>query len=61
VLNGADEEAVHLFLSGRIGFLDIPRAIEHALEAHAPAEPTSLADIMLADSWARERVRGTYG
>jgi 1-deoxy-D-xylulose-5-phosphate reductoisomerase len=61
VLNGADEEAVQLFLSGRIGFLDIPRAIEHALEAHAPTEPTSLADIMLADNWAREHVRGTYG
>ncbi len=58
VLNGADEAAVDLFLSGRIGFLDIPKAIEDALEAHAPSEPSSLADILLADNWAREHVCG---
>lgn len=57
VLNGADEEAVDLFLSGRIGFLDIPKAIEDALEAHVPSQPDSLADVMLADNWAREHVR----
>lgn len=60
VLNGADEEAVDLFLSGRIGFLDIPAAIEDALQAHTPSQPSSLADIMLADNWAREHVRGTF-
>ncbi len=61
VLNGADEEAVGLFLEGRIGFLDIPRSIEAALAAHEPLEATSLADIRRADVWAREHVRGTTG
>ena len=57
VLNGADEEAVGLFLEGRIGFLDIPRAIEGALDEHEPFEPTCLADILRADAWARGNVR----
>ncbi len=32
-LNGADEAAVELFLQGRLGFMDIPDAIERALNA----------------------------
>lgn len=32
VLNGANEAAVAAFLAGRIGFLDIPRVVEAALE-----------------------------
>jgi 1-deoxy-D-xylulose-5-phosphate reductoisomerase len=60
VLNGADEEAVDLFLTGRIGFADIPRAIEDALGAHSPSQPTSIADVVLADNWAREHVRGKF-
>lgn len=31
VLNAANEVAVDAFLSGRIGFMDIPRLVEHAL------------------------------
>ncbi|MGB0714003.1 MAG: 1-deoxy-D-xylulose-5-phosphate reductoisomerase, partial [Gammaproteobacteria bacterium] len=31
VLNAANEIAVEAFLDGRVGFLDIPRAIEHTL------------------------------
>ncbi|MDR2935397.1 MAG: 1-deoxy-D-xylulose-5-phosphate reductoisomerase [Candidatus Adiutrix sp.] len=42
VLLGANEEAVRLFLDGRIGFLDIPRLVSQTLEA-LPAEP--LADL----------------
>ncbi|MGQ9731599.1 MAG: 1-deoxy-D-xylulose-5-phosphate reductoisomerase [Candidatus Zipacnadales bacterium] len=61
VLNGANEEAVALFLEGRIGFFDIPRAIEEALEAHDPAEPGNLDNIMHADAWAREQVRRRFG
>jgi len=57
VLNGADEQAVELFLAGRIGFLDIPRAIEETLEAHTPLPAVALSDIAMADIWAREFVR----
>ncbi len=59
VLNAADEEAVGLFLEGRIGFLSIPRVIEKALARHKNskgAEPT-LAEISNADHWARNEVR----
>jgi 1-deoxy-D-xylulose-5-phosphate reductoisomerase len=57
VLNGADEEAVGLFLDGRIAFLDIPRSIEAAIEAHEPFELDSLSEILAADAWARDYVR----
>ncbi|MBM3501957.1 MAG: 1-deoxy-D-xylulose-5-phosphate reductoisomerase, partial [Armatimonadetes bacterium] len=60
VLNGADEAAVELFLAGRTGFLDIPRAVEAALADHEPVEPASLGDILRADAWAREHVRGRF-
>lgn len=61
VLNGADEEAVALFLAGRLGFLDIPRVIEGALAEHEPADAVTLDDIVAADAWAREHVRARFG
>jgi len=54
VLCAADDIAVELFLSGMIGFLDIPRIIEHAIGRHCPASSPSLEDILAADDWARE-------
>ncbi len=60
VLNGADEQAVELFLAGRLGFLDIPQAIEDALQAHAPAGTLTLAEVAMADLWAREFVRDRF-
>jgi len=39
VLNAANEAAVDLFLSGRCGFMDIPRLIAAALAAHDATEP----------------------
>ena len=38
VLNAANEIAVHAFLRGRLGFLDIPAVIEETL-AQLPAQP----------------------
>ncbi len=55
VLNAANELAVEAFLERRIGFCQIPAAIERALDAsdqHAGA-PASLADVRAADAWAR--------
>ncbi|MGC8960789.1 MAG: 1-deoxy-D-xylulose-5-phosphate reductoisomerase, partial [Chloroflexia bacterium] len=57
VLSAADEVAVALFLEGRIGFLDIPRLIAGALEAHRPAGPVDLPSIRDADAWARDWVK----
>ena len=58
VLSAADEVAVELFLEKRIGFLDIAKLVEEALEEHRSIPNPSLEDILAADAWARERVRG---
>lgn len=58
VLNAANEQAVELFLSEQIRFLDIPRLIEMVCDRHHPhnqANPT-LEDIIAADQWSRQEV-----
>ena len=55
-LCGADEAAVQLFLSGRIGYMDIGPVIEEALKEHQSMREPSLADILAAAAWAGERV-----
>jgi 1-deoxy-D-xylulose-5-phosphate reductoisomerase len=57
VLNAANEEAVALFLDERIGFMDIPRLIESALERHTPTPDPSLDALHAADQEARRRVQ----
>ncbi len=54
VLSAADEVAVELFLSGRIGFLDIASLVGDALEHHCVVQHPSLDDILEADAWARQ-------
>jgi 1-deoxy-D-xylulose-5-phosphate reductoisomerase len=54
VMNAADEVAVQLFLDGKIGFLDIARLVERAMEAHPAVTRPALEDILAADAWARE-------
>jgi len=53
-LCAADEVAVGLFLSCRIGFLDIAKLVEDALEHHQSISCPSLEEILAADAWARE-------
>lgn len=55
VLAGADEEAVNMFMAGRIGFLDIPTVIEKVLAAHNGTKSPGLGEIMAADDWARNK------
>jgi 1-deoxy-D-xylulose-5-phosphate reductoisomerase len=55
VLNAANEEAVAAFLSKRIGFLGIPRAIRRTLEDHTVRPIRDIQDVLEADRWARER------
>lgn len=55
--NGANEQAVALFLEGKIGFLDIPRLVESAMDRQAAGEVT-LENVLAADREARKLVAG---
>lgn len=56
IMNSANEEAVMQFLRGDIGFNDIHRRVESALDAVAVKYQPSLADILEADRLARQAV-----
>jgi 1-deoxy-D-xylulose-5-phosphate reductoisomerase len=53
VLNAANEVAVASFLSGRLGFMDIPRVIAEAMDRHRPAPTDTLDAVREVDDWAR--------
>jgi len=53
VLAAADEVAVRHFLSGHIGFTDIYRVIDDALNAHQAISNPSLDEVIAADAWGR--------
>ncbi|MFZ7110968.1 MAG: 1-deoxy-D-xylulose-5-phosphate reductoisomerase [Desulfatiglandales bacterium] len=53
VMNGANEIAVEAFLSGRIGFLQIPILIARTMDAHEPFQVADIESVMEADKWAR--------
>lgn len=55
VLSAADEEAVHMFLGGRIGFGDIRRVVEGVLERHEPFDVATPEAVLEADEWARRQ------
>ena len=56
ILNGANEEAVGLFLAEKIGFSDIPRLVAEARAAVTVVRDPSLEDILAADRAARRAV-----
>lgn len=56
VLSNADERAVELFLSGQIGFLDIPELISRVLEQHTGKAHPSLEEILEIEPWVEEKV-----
>lgn len=55
VLNAANEAAVEAFLSGSIGFAEIPVIIEETMNSIAKKEIRGLEDIIAADSDAKDR------
>ena len=57
VMNGANEEAVALFLDDKIGFYDIYELVAGAVEAVPFIENPTLEEILDADLQAREYVR----
>ena len=56
ILNGANEEAVRLFLNDQIGFYDIPRLVAEARAKVPVVHDPSLEDILAADAAARRSV-----
>jgi len=54
VFNAADEVAVEMFLTGRVGFTGIHEIISEVLSSHAPGPVSSIDDVLEADRWARE-------
>jgi len=57
VLVGADEEAVSLFLDGKIGFSGIAELIETVLEKHSSVEHPDIPTILETTAWARRTAR----
>ena len=55
--NGANEEAVRLFLEDKIGFLDIGRLVEGVVEADSYGGTYTLQDVYDCDRMARGYVR----
>lgn len=61
VVNGANEEAVSLFLQDKIGYLDLFDAVEAALDHFDLGDYTSVEEVLEADRKARAFVRERYG
>src|SRR6266568_3277849 len=57
VLVGADEEAVALFLDGKIGFSNIAELIEAVMEEHQSVAHPDITTILEATTWARRKAR----
>jgi 1-deoxy-D-xylulose-5-phosphate reductoisomerase len=57
VLNAANETAVSLFLEERITFPGMASLVERVMDAHQPEPQSALADILRADTWARQAAR----
>lgn len=60
VFNAANEQAVALFLDGRMRFLEIPHAIESALAALGNAPSGTRDELLAADAAARQHVRDLH-
>ena len=60
VLNGANEQAVDLFLKNKINFNQIPYLVEKALSEVPCGNSELLDDVLSADSFARERVLNEF-
>jgi 1-deoxy-D-xylulose-5-phosphate reductoisomerase len=57
VVNAANEVAVAAFLEERCGFMDIPRLVAGALDAHGSARVDDLESCLALDGRVRRSVR----
>ncbi|OJU09515.1 MAG: 1-deoxy-D-xylulose-5-phosphate reductoisomerase [Clostridiales bacterium 43-6] len=55
--NGANEEAVQLFLEDKISFLDIGTLVYEAMKAQRHRDEITIEDVLRADRSARENVK----
>lgn len=61
VLNGANEQAVSLFLNDKIEFLEIEKLVENAMNDHQVIENPTLDQLIEIDAWARNHVLKQIG
>lgn len=61
IANGANEEAVGLFLNKKISFLDIGRLVTKACDNIALGSAEKVEDVLNADKTAREYIRNEVG
>ena len=59
VLCGADESAVDAFLSGKIGFTEIPELIENSINSHRNIESPNIEDLLESYVWGQKQVNDT--
>lgn len=57
VMSAANEEAVALFLQGKIPFLSIVTMVDRVMGHHEPTADPSFSDIVRADRWARHETK----
>jgi len=57
ILNGCDEVAVGNFLSGKIKFTDIYKAMNYIFSHYKPAKLKNLDDVFYWDDWARGKTK----
>ena len=57
VLNAANEEAIKLFLAGKINFAQLPQRIKMVLDRTENKATPSLEDILAADQKARQEIK----
>jgi 1-deoxy-D-xylulose-5-phosphate reductoisomerase len=60
VLCAADEVAVELFLSHRIGFLDITEVVKRVINQHQAVSQPQLEEILTAWAWAKEYAQNLH-
>lgn len=58
VMNAANEEAVKMFLKGKIKFREIPAVIESVMEGHKPVPADSIETVIECDKEARKAIYG---
>ena len=56
-MSAANEQAVALFLEGKIGFLSIVKLVDEVMGRHDPTAVPSLSEIIQADRWARQETK----
>jgi len=60
VLNGANEAAVGLFLTGKISFLEIEKIVTEALANHVPVKKPKLENIVKVDREIKKTIYDQY-